>query len=97
MVLRGHSWSLKSRVVTLCEHEWLEWYGKEAKSTVDPQHRRVPYLQILSHLVESVDAESVDTGVGRLYYAIVLKTLEHLWILISVGAERVRVLEPMFH
>ena len=56
VVLRGHSWSLKSRVVTLCEHEWLEWYGKEAKSTVDPQHRRVPYLQILSHLVESVDA-----------------------------------------
>ena len=41
-------------------------------------------------LVESVDAESMDTGVGLLYYAIVLKTLEHLWILISAGEKRGR-------
>lgn len=25
------------------------------------------------------------------------KGFEHLWILISVGAERVQVLEPVFH
>ena len=58
VVLRGHSWSLKSSVVTLWEHEWLKWCEKEAKSTVDPQYRQVPHLQIRSQLLESVDGRT---------------------------------------
>ena len=55
------------------------WGHKELDECTQAQYSTDQWL------VQSVDADSVDTGMGRLYYAMVFKILEHLWILISVG------------